>query len=199
MRCLAQAVAVPALAVALAVSESPLAAQSRYGQSFTAPAAPNTLLQQLTVGSTGLYGTGATVANPYIAQIFALSGTTLTGSSLFSQALGPSFSGLSLTPNVVLAPGGTYAVLVALPSVPGATLAAFTPTDFYAGGAFQNCFETTCNADLFDDDVVGFGVQFGAANTTVPEPDAWGLLGIGLLGLAAVARRRRTGPPSGSA
>lgn len=158
------------------------------GQSFTAPNGPNTLLQQLTVGSTGMLGssTGA----PYSAEIYALTGGALTGASLFSQVLGTSVAGFTLLPNLVLAPGGTYVVLV---SGGNGSFYSNFDANTYAGGSAYTCFAGRDCASFGANDLNDLGLRFGVV-TTVPEPGTSALLGMGLLSLGAAglrARRRR--------
>ncbi|MEP6780614.1 MAG: PEP-CTERM sorting domain-containing protein [Gemmatimonadaceae bacterium] len=155
------------------------------GQSFTAPGGPNTLLQQLTVGSTGILGssTGA----PYQADIYALIGGQLSGGSLFSQMLGTSVGGFTLHPNLALTAGGTYVVL--LSGGNGSFYSNFD-ADTYAGGSAYTCFDGRDCASFGANDLNGFQLQFGAA-TTVPEPGTSALLGIGLLSFGAFKVRRR--------
>ena len=159
--------------------------RSMLGQSFTSPVGPNTLLQRLTIGATGILGssTGA----PYTANLYALSGGALVGGSLFSQVLGTSVSGLTLFPNVVLTPGGTYVVLVS-----GGNGSFYTnfDADRDASGSAYSCFDGSGCSAFGGNDLNGFDVQFGPA-TTVPEPGMSGLLATGLLALGAVLARSR--------
>ncbi|HSU97764.1 MAG TPA: PEP-CTERM sorting domain-containing protein [Gemmatimonadaceae bacterium] len=166
---------------AVAVATAPVGAQSYWGQTFTVPGTPNIFLQS--VSAPGFHATQGT---NYVAQIFAVDGTNLTGPSLFQQALPSSFSGFSLTPNINLTPGGLFAVVV------NAQLGLGTFADQgFADGALIYCASSsTCNAISGDDfDSQGFSVQFGAATTT-PEPGSLALLATGLVGLVPVARRK---------
>ncbi len=155
------------------------------GQSFTAPSDPNVLLQQISVGSTGILGssTGA----PYSADIYALSGGLLTGGSLFSQMLGTSVAGFTLQPNLVLNAGGTYVVMVS-----GGNGSFYTnfDADTYTAGAAYTCFDGRDCASFGSNDLNGLQLRFGAP-TTVPEPGTSALLGLGLLACSAVMVRAR--------
>jgi hypothetical protein len=173
----------------LGLVAAPLTGQPFYGQSFTAPAAPNTLLQSLTVGPTGF--TGAAAPTPWIANIYAYNGSALVGSSLFSQALGTSFAGFTLAPNLTLTAGGMYAVVVQFVlSSGGVVLEA--PADTYAGGAAISCNVPPSCAPLDGTrDLAGFSTQLGPAMTSVPEPSTWMLLGTGIVGIGGLSMRRR--------
>lgn len=175
-------------AVAMFSAAPNVAAQSAtsFGQSFTAPTGPNTLLTALHVDRTGTGGTSS-AGNPFTAEIFAFNGTSLSGSSLFSQSLGVSFAGLDLTPNIVLTPGGTF-VVVAVPGPGVSTINAYSAADSYAGGNSVRC-QGTCSPLYGSRDLFGFSVQFGPTST-VPEPGSLALLGTGLVGLVPMARRK---------
>lgn len=171
----------------LAAGVRPLGAQIYIGQSFTAPVVGSTLLQQLTVGATGHSGTAGSSA--YTVQIFAYSGSALVGSSLFSQSLGSSFNGYTLSPNITLTNGATYAVVVA--NVPGGVQTT-NSTDTYTGGIAITCLSpSSCSPRSGTTDLVGFGLQFGAAST-VPEPTTVALVAVGVFGVMGAARRRHS-------
>lgn len=169
-----------------------LTAQGYFGQSFTAPSGTNTLLQSISVGQGGL--TGYSFNNDtFTAEIFAVTGGGLSGPSLFSQVLGSSFDGFSLTPNINLTSGGTYALVVNVGQV-----SANTAGDIYADGNGIECGGTIVGCDVLfgstphtpADDLTGFSVRFGAATTT-PEPTSFALIGTGLIGLVPVMRIRK--------
>ncbi len=171
---------------AMVLSSAPLKAQDYWGQSFTAPSGPNLYLQSVSVSDEGLQGNSG---NMFTAQIFAFDGGGwLSGSSLFSQDLGPEFAGFTLSPNITLSSGQMYAVLVNQDG--GMSISTYG--DFYAGGSAVRCNAAKACVHLFDadDDVIGFSLGFGSITTT-PEPGSMALLGLGLAFMVPVLRRRR--------
>ncbi|MDF1502957.1 PEP-CTERM sorting domain-containing protein [Roseisolibacter sp. H3M3-2] len=178
----ARAAVLTALAAAAA---APAAAQDRFiGQSFVAPAGPSTLLQTLTVGAGGLQYQNASA--PMFAQIYAFNGSALVGASLFSQSLGTSFSGFTLSPSLQLAAGAQYAVVVGIMLT---NQSIFTIGADVVPGGLVACTGVGVACETLAGDVVGFSTQYAPA-TTVPEPQTWALLGTGLLAVGGVARRR---------
>lgn len=159
--------------------------RSMLGQSFIAPSGPNTLLQQLTIGATGIIGSSS--GAPYTADIYALSGGALVGNSLFSQGLGTSVRGLTLFPNLALTAGASYAVLVS--GGDGSFYATFDANG-YAGGSAYTCFAGSDCGAFGANDLNGFGLQFRPATTT-PEPGTSVLLGTGVFAFGAGMTRRR--------
>ena len=174
------------LATAPAQAQSP----SGFGQIFTAPTGPNTTLELLAVGADGL--SGVTEGSPFMARIFELSGTSLTGSSLFTQVLGRQFAGFTLVPRIELAPGATYMVVVFSEPRVSSPLFAYFPTNSHTDASFATCRGTTCGpfAAGRGSDLAGFEVRYGPTSV-VPEPATWALLGTGLLVLGGATRARR--------
>jgi hypothetical protein len=180
--CLAGAV------LALGVTGTPATAQLTYlGQTFTAPVSPNPLLTSLTVSPLGLHFDDA--ASPLSAQIYAFNGTSLVGASLFTQSLGTTFAGFTLTPMLALSAGARYAVVVGIPPTSQSVFG--ISADNFVGGSFIACdaVATPCEIEA-GHDVHGFAVAY-APVATVPEPGTWALLGTGLLAVGGIAPRRR--------
>jgi hypothetical protein len=123
------------------------------------------VLESLAVGGSGLFSLAGVLGGPYTASIYAFSGTGLIGPSLFSQSLGSSFAGFTLTPNLPLIGGSTYAVVVS----PSLFTGVGSTGDLYAGGSALLCTAGTCNALFATRDVVGFAVGF-VPTSVVPEP-----------------------------
>jgi hypothetical protein len=91
--------------------------------------APAPCRQQRSIAPRGISGSGASA--PVVVSVFAPSGSTLVGPSLFSEVLGTAFGGLTLAPDLVLTPGAAYAVLVG--GVDG-MITLTHATDFSPGG-----------------------------------------------------------------
>lgn len=147
-------------AVLLALCTARLTAQTTLGQSFTASTAPTTILQRLSVDATAIIGSSS--GAPYSADIYALSGGALVGSSLFSQVLATSVAGFNLFPNLALTPGGTYVVLVGGGTGP---LNSFFNADTYAGGSAYTCSGGAGCSSFGANDLNGFSLQFGLPTT----------------------------------
>lgn len=176
---------IAAAAASTVLASSVASAQNSLGQSFTVGAGPNTLLSAISVGSS-FFGSAAT---PFTVSLFALTGSATTGSSLFSQSLGTSFNGFSLTPNVNLTAGQSYVLLV---NAPVFSIVGYSATaDFLPNGSFQQCPTTTCAALQGPNDIDGFSFTLTRPTTTAPEPSTWALSGAGLLAIAAAVRRRQ--------
>ncbi len=174
--------------LALGPAAAPLAGQIYVGQSFTVPTPGDALLQQITAPAASHFGTLGN--GPYTASLFAYSGGALIGPSLFTQLLGDNFAGYTLTPNVTLAGGGLYALVI------GSATGGQTTTsagNTLPGGEALTCFPApNCvSRSGPGNDITGFAVQFGAATTPVPEPATLALLGTGRLAVVGVAARRR--------
>ncbi|CAN5398763.1 hypothetical protein BH09GEM1_BH09GEM1_27990 [soil metagenome] len=185
-------------AVMLAAATSPVVVSAQlytpqaFGQTFTAPTTGSPLLQQLTFGPSGLYGSpGPGVM--YFLRILALTSDPLADTPLFSQALGSSFAGLTVTPNLSLIQGQQYVALV--PDTRnlsgGGGLGVSYPSNSFSDGqavvcfSGSGCFPTTSTGN----DIDGFSVQFGNSVTPTPEPASVALVGTGLL-FGVVGRRR---------
>jgi hypothetical protein len=124
-----------------------------------------------------------------------VSGGFMTGLSLFYSAPGGPvtvrvYSGLGATGSLLatlLLAGTPNGSIAGCPANPGATFCPFAMgAATFAGTARSVDFSSALNDATFDD------IRLGAAQASViPEPATVTLVASGLLGLAAVARRRR--------
>lgn len=177
-----------------AVASAQLYTPQAIGQTFTAPTTGGSVLELLSFAPYGLFGTSGPDVT-YFLQIFALTSDPLAGTPLFSQTLGASFFGLTVSPNLALVAGQQYVAVV--PDTRnlsgGGGLGASYPANTISGGSAVVCFyggggcsQTTSTGNDLD----GFSTQFGSvAVVSTPEPASVVLVGSGLV-LAIGGRRR---------
>lgn len=172
---------------------------ARFAQTFQRPGAGFNALQQFTVNLGDFNADGSGTALQFRAGVFAVTGTTL-GAPLFQSAVragSGNYTGFDaftfLTPGLVLDPGvSTFAfVLEALGGPAGALDVLAAAGADYAGGALFTVGGTGALVAVGGGQDAAFSATFGPA-AVVPEPGTVALVGVGFVGLAGVARRRRS-------
>lgn len=193
--------ATPRLALAAVLAALPLlAAAPAHAQyeaaraeveTFVAPTGGPVTLTGVSMGTFSFF-------TPTVAGIYAWNGTDLSGPNLARVVLPPRFvPGISLTFDLALTPGATYAFALFPTGTVSYTLA---PGGLVQAGQAYQCSATTGCASyqtLSSDPSAGprhyadFAVTF-ATPTTTPEPAPLVLSAAGLAATALIARRRRT-------
>ena len=168
-----------------------------YGQTFTATASES-ILNSILFKIDNFSGSPI----PYHASVYQWTGTTITGSALFTSGLSsvPAAGLQAVTVNtgaVSLTPGTQYVAFFSTIGDGGSTNAAWglITTDVYAGGNFVLSNATTSagltgpwsNFSSFDG---AFTFSFGQAAAAVPEPATLTAACLGLATLAGYGYRR---------
>lgn len=181
-----------------------------YGQTVTTPTDNVLTSFSFWLGRTStMYPDPSTPSLSFMAYVYAWNGSMATGPALYTSGVTthnatpstPFTKYTFTTGGLSLVPGDMYALFFSTTGLAGTGRIQWesAPTDEYGGGSFifLNNGESTAawtsdswTQGLFASDL-HFEATFASATATVPEPSTWLLMITGLLGLGAVALRRK--------